>query len=273
MNYENRVTVYIDILGFKDILSKTVDNDGEDITENIDKIISAYGAIRDVWDLDDTSKLNKLPSKSKKVTTFSDCLVISFKTNEESEIFHTLVEIQWMLMRLITRGILCRGAITYGKLIHTDEFLFGPALAEAYILESKAALYPRIILHEDLIEFAGNTNRFHKDSEMEKEYIKKILEKDSDGMYFIDYFASAESELDSHYDFPEYLDIIGTIVREGLEKSDNIFKSDIKVKYQWMKERYNNIVDAAQKKKFIKRLKKNGEQELADAFLELKRIN
>ncbi len=273
MNYENRVTVYIDILGFKDILSTTVDKDGKDISENINKIISAYTAIRDVWDLDDTSLLNKIPSKSKKITTFSDCLVISFKTDEESEVFHTLVEIQWMLMRLITRGILCRGAITYGKLIHTDEFLFGPALAEAYILESKAALYPRIILHEDLIEFAGNTNRFHKDSELEKEFIKKILEKDSDGMYFIDYFASAESELDSHYDFPEYLYIIGKTVREGLEKYNNTFKADIKVKYQWMKEKYNNIVDATHNKKFIKSLKDNGEFDLVDALLELRRIN
>jgi len=273
MKYENRVTVYIDILGFKDMLSQTVNENGEDIPEKIDKIISAYKAIRDVWDLDYTSMLNKLPSKSKKVTTFSDCLVISFKTNEESEIFHTLLEIQWMIMRLITRGILCRGAITYGKLIHTDEFLFGPALAEAYILESKAALYPRVILHEDLIELAGTTKRFHNDPEMEKEFIKKLLEKDSDGMYYIDYFASAESELDNHYDFPEYLYNIRTIIKTGLDKSNSIFNSDIRVKYQWMKERYNNVVDAAQKRSFIKSLIRHGDQELAEAYLELRKIN
>src|SRR5690606_28453000 len=93
---------------------------------------------------------------------FSDCLVISFKTSEESEIFFTLQEIKWMIMRLVFQGILVRGAITYGKLIHTDKVLFGPALAEAYILESKAALYPRVILHKDIIDLAGKyTSTYH----------------------------------------------------------------------------------------------------------------
>ncbi|RXQ87286.1 hypothetical protein EO244_16540 [Ancylomarina salipaludis] len=277
MNYENRVTAYIDILGFKDILANTVGKKDEDNPEKINEIFSAYKAIRDVWDLDEkeTTFRKSIPRNSKQITTFSDCVVISFQANEKSEIFYTLLEIKWMIMRLIYRGILCRGAITYGKLIHTDQVLFGPALAEAYILESKAALYPRVILHRDIIELAGQFRSSHHTSEEEQEYVEGLLEKDSDGMYYVDYFAKAQSELDDpQYGFPDYIDKIGNTIRKGLmSTSRNIYKSDIKVKYRWMKERYNNLIENVQNKKFIKLLKDNGEFELAETYMSFKKIN
>ena len=146
MTYENRVTVFIDILGFKELLSKTVSKKNIDDESKIDEIIAAYKTIRDVWDLDEKqSEFSKrIPKNSKQITTFSDCIVISFKTEEESQIFYTLLEIKWMLMRLIYKGILCRGAITHGKLIHTDTILFGPALAEARRHRSGLASEPRV---------------------------------------------------------------------------------------------------------------------------------
>lgn len=115
MNYENRVTAFIDILGFKDILSQTVGKKDEDQPDKIEEIFLAYKAIRDVWDLDDKDNeyRKSIPRNSKQITTFSDCVVVSFRANEKSEIFYTLLEIKWMIMRLIYRGILCRGAITY----------------------------------------------------------------------------------------------------------------------------------------------------------------
>jgi len=276
MIYEKRVTAYIDILGFQDILSQTIGKKGEDNPEKINEIFTAYKAIRDVWNLDvkETDFHKSIPRNSKTITTFSDCLVISFKAHEKSEIFHTLLEIKWMIMRLIYRGILCRGAITYGKLIHTNEVLFGPALAEAYILETKAALYPRVILHKDIIDLAGKARSANHSSEQEKEYVESLLEKDSDGMYYIDYFAKAQSELDDpYYDFPDYIYKIGTKIRKGLMGSSSIFKSDLKVKYRWMKERYNKLIENLQNEKHIDLLKKEGEYELAETYLKFKKIN
>ncbi|MDZ7740297.1 MAG: hypothetical protein U5Q03_00635 [Bacteroidota bacterium] len=276
MNYENRVTAYIDILGFKDLLSETIGKKDEEYPDKIDEIFSAYKAIRDVWDLDikNTSYRKSIPKNSKTITTFSDCIVISFKATERSEIFHTLLEIKWMIMRLIYRGILCRGAVTYGKLIHTDKVLFGPALAEAYILETKAALYPRVILHKDIIDLAGKAKSLHHTSGLEKEHVQSLLEKDSDGMYYIDYFAKAQSELDDpQYDFPDYIEKIGNKIRKGLMGSSSIFKSDLKVKYRWMKERYNTLIENIQGKDLINTLKNSGEFELADAYLSFKKIN
>ena len=277
MNYENRVTAFIDILGFKDILSQTVGKKDEDQTDKIEEIFMAYKAIRDVWDLDDKDNeyRKSIPNNSKQITTFSDCVVVSFRANEKSEIFYTLLEIKWMIMRLIYRGILCRGAITYGKLIHTDQVLFGPALAEAYILESKAALYPRVILDRDIIDLAGKFRSSHHRQSEEQEYVESLLEKDSDGMYYIDYFAKAQSELDDpQYDFPDYLDKIGNTIRKGLMSSaSSVYKADLKVKYRWMKERYNRLIDSVQNKDFIELLKESGEYELVEVYMDFKKIN
>jgi hypothetical protein len=58
-------------------------------------------------------------------------------------------------------------------------------------------------------------------------------------MYYIDYFASAQSELDDpELDFPEYLEKLSKIIAEGLNSS----KPDIKIKYSWLKQNYNKVV-------------------------------
>jgi hypothetical protein len=98
MKYEKRVTVFLDILGFKQLIKSTEIKE-EDVEENF--------------------------SKSKRITHFSDSIVISFNENEESEIFYTLSEIQNLIINLIYKGIICRGGIAYGKLIHNEKMIFG----------------------------------------------------------------------------------------------------------------------------------------------------
>jgi len=276
MQYEKRITAYIDILGFKDLLTETIDKNGKQNEKKIDDLIELYKSIREVWDLDSNMipKNSRVPKNSKRITTFSDCLVISFFPEEKSEIFYTLLEIKLMIMRLIYQGVLCRGAITYGELIHTEKYLFGPALIEAYLLESKAALYPRVILHRDIINKAGMARLSHHSYQDEIEYVESLLEKDTDGMYYIDYFLKAQSELnDPLYDFPKYIERLGNKIRKGLMGSSSIYKADLKVKYRWLKERYNNMIDKVQSKVVISDLRKQGESELADYYESLKKIN
>lgn len=278
MNYQERIVLFIDILGFKDLLNDTVDKEGNEIQSGIDKVTEAYDSIRDVWDLDKVDSkhkfLKRTSKQTKRITIFSDCIVISFSAKEKSEIFYTLLEVKWMILRLIYKGILCRGAITYGKLVHTDKFLFGPALVEAYILESKAANYPRVILDRSIIELAGEARVDNHTPEEEMEYVESLLEKDLDGMYYIDYFAKAQDELDDpQYDFPNYIQLLGNKIRSGMNSSKHPNKADIRVKYIWMKEKYNRMVEMSKEKTFLNALKDNGEDELFDFYKELKKIN
>ena len=275
MIYEQRIVAFIDILGFKSLLNDTVDKSGNDDENAINAVISAYEAIRDIWDLD--KKSSYLDTKSfdtKKVSIFSDCLVISFEINQPSEVFFTLLEIKWLIMRLIARNMLCRGAITIGKFIHTDHYLFGPALVEAYTLESKAALYPRVILERSVIDAGIENKSSHHTPNQEQEYVQALLEQDSDCMYYIDYFFKAQSELDDpDYDFPDYIKNLANIIRKGLMGSSHPSKADIRVKYSWMRERYNNMVDIVKNENTIKLFKDNNEFELADFYSELKKIS
>ena len=159
-------------------------------------------------------------------------------------------------------------------ILYYESLLFGPALAEAYILESKAAMYPRVILHKEIIDLAGKYRVDHHTIKDEKGYVESLLEKDSDGMYYIDYFLKASEELDEPlYGFPDYLDKIGNKIRKGLMGSSSVYKSDVKVKYRWMKERYNSVIDKIQDKRYIKSLQDNNEFEMVEIFKKFKKIN
>ena len=276
--YEDRIVAFVDILGFRDILTKTVDKDGNDIQSQIDLITDAYNSIRDVWDLDD-DKYESYPAlkeaheeiktKSKKITIFSDSIVISFLQKERSEIFYTLLELKWMIMRLVSKGILCRGALSYGKMIHNDKFLFGPALVEAYLTESKAALYPRIIVSRELIQMAGTYRSSHHDPKTEIEYVKKLLKEDTDGMFYIDYFLGAQSELDDpENDFPSYVNDVSDVVRKGVRST----RPDVKIKYMWMRDKINKVIASGKKQEWLDRLRKEGNDDLADAYEALRKV-
>lgn len=275
MKYEQRIVAFIDILGFKGILDETVKKDGNDDEKKIDKVVSAYKAIRDIWDLDKKAELlDTSSSQSKKVTIFSDSIVVSFQVDEPSEVFYTLLELKWLIMRMLWHGILCRGAVSIGKFIHRNEYLFGPALVEAYLLESKAALYPRIILDRSVIDAGAKNSAVHHTNKMEREYVESLLEQDSDGMYYIDYFFKAQSELDDpEYDFPQYINNLGDIIRKGLMASSHASKADLRIKYSWMRERYNRMVSIVTKKENIEYFKNRGEFELAEFYSELKQIS
>ncbi|HCT9096787.1 TPA: hypothetical protein OUB62_004205 [Serratia liquefaciens] len=275
MNYEQRIVAFIDILGFKSLLNDTLDKSGNDNEVKIDAIISAYDAIRDIWDLDQApGLLNNHTTETKKISIFSDCLVVSFAVDQPGGVFSTLLEIKLLIMTLVSKKILCRGAVSIGKFIHTDNYLFGPALVEAYMLESKAAMYPRVILDHTVIEAgAQNRNENHNFSE-EQEYVQSLLEQDSDGMFYIDYFFKAQIDLDDpKYDFPDYIDNLADIIRKGLMGSSHHSKADIRVKYSWMRERFNKMVDIVTSKEALKRLNDSGEDELAMFYSELKKIS
>ncbi len=121
--------------------------------------------------------------------------------------------------------------------------IFGPGLIDAYILESKAANYPRIILDEAILDVAAKYHAKHHTPKLELDSIKSILGRDSDGLYYVDYFSSAQSELDDpEYDFPTYLEKLSEIIKNGIHSK----KPDIKVKYNWLKQNYNNVVKSYQ---------------------------
>lgn len=85
-------------------------------------------------------------------THFSDTVVLSASPNKESVSALISVVIALSLV-LLKAGYYVRGAITRGQLHHAQKSLYGPALIAAYELEKNNAIYPRIILTKDMLDF------------------------------------------------------------------------------------------------------------------------
>ncbi len=133
-------------------------------------------------------------------------------------------------------------------------------------------MYPRVILESSVIDAGIENKSYHHTPNQEQEYVQALLEQDSDGMYYIDYFFKAQSELDDpDYDFPDYIENLANIIRKGLMGSSHPSKADIRVKYSWMRERYNNMIDIVKNESTIKLLRENNEFELADLYSKLKK--
>jgi len=85
---------------------------------------------------------------------------------------------------LLAEGFFVRGGLSLGSLHVSDQVLFGPALVEAYDLESEAALHPRVVLSRAAAETQRGTAA------------GSMLMCDDDGQTFIDYLGAAFHEPD-----------------------------------------------------------------------------
>lgn len=229
MHYEDRVVCFIDILGFKNHIKQTINKDGTDNTIGIQNLIESFDLMRETAHITEEDRLEK------EVTQFSDSLVISFHIDKESGVFYALLEILWIQIELALRGLLCRGGIVRGKLIHTPKLLLGPAMVEVYELESQVAVYPRVILGESIIHAGFTAHASHNSPMDELESIMKVIEKDLDGMYYIDYITKAQSELND-VKYPYYLCKLQKLIKSGI----GVSMPSVAIKYKWLEEKFSS---------------------------------
>jgi len=239
--YEDRVLAFIDILGFSESIRKTIQDDIEDETETkrINNLLEkVQGHLN--FEREDNGKF----FNSKVVNQFSDSLIISYLMTEESGIFFILIDLLHLYATAVFNGFLLRGAVVCDKVYHTENKVFGPALVKAYNMENKLAIYPRIILDDNIINVAAKYHSRNHDSEMEIEYIKELILKDFDGLSYINYFDAIEPELDAgHEEMPEYFECLRNIII-NMEKIADV---SVKSKYLWLKEKYNFVISKYKK--------------------------
>ncbi|WP_139423188.1 hypothetical protein [Chryseobacterium mulctrae] len=231
MNYENRICCFIDILGFKQHINETITSTGED---DLNKIRSIQKILSLAKNLTDDGGF----SKTKVTTYFSDSIVISYEFSEPSQVYHTLNDLMFVSFELANQGYLTRGGVSIGKLIHTNELIFGPALVKAHELESKKAIYPRILVDEDVIENGINYRVGNHSAEDELDYLMDILSQDDDRNYYIDYISKATSEFDNmEIDLYPYLEKLKSYLNDYSNQHD-----DVKPKLYWLKEKINKEI-------------------------------
>ncbi|MES2363971.1 MAG: hypothetical protein V4646_19530 [Pseudomonadota bacterium] len=134
--YEKRAVLFLDILGFKQLI--------QDKKEDL--ILSALEVPQHLQ--------NQSPFDGKtemKISAFSDSIAVSEVIKEDHiGVIRMMGYASYLWWKFFAKGVLTRGGIAVGDLRHKDGIIFGPAMNEAYELESQVANYPRIALSEDV---------------------------------------------------------------------------------------------------------------------------
>ncbi|HPT13515.1 MAG TPA: hypothetical protein PK796_01910 [Bacteroidales bacterium] len=252
LTYECRIVAFIDILGFKEIVKQSVND-----TSRIQLIYSVLEYLKDwettdKWDL----KLVEIEEDAQyrgvenfdirgktNCTSFSDSIVISVKVdNNVNEMASTLVSnLSYIGAVLLEKGILFRGGMTIGNIIHNDNgTVFGQGLIDAYQLESKSAKYPRIILSDKLISELN----FPIDAKRNRYPYHQYIDRFDDGcvgFHQMIYFQVMENWTEMTQEkLTSSLSKIRKVIINGLDASFE--NPEIFEKYKWLSEQYNNLI-------------------------------
>ena len=238
--YEKAIVSFVDILGFRELV------------EN-----STSGAVKSTLDLVNRFAVPEVENEDLDFSfvaesiSFSDCIVRVRRIEKEPNlsypaglVFYEIIDLLHAQGELLNQGILIRGGIAYGDIYFDKNQIYGPALNHAYELESKYAVYPRIVLSPDLIK-ESKTNKLLKSEshtyEMELEYIAKLIKQGDEGLWFIDYIRAMENELDDSSMLPGYLLQHKKIICEGAKKFQKM--SNTLSKYLWMAKYHNDLIN------------------------------
>ncbi|EEY89244.1 hypothetical protein HMPREF0017_02216 [Acinetobacter lwoffii SH145] len=245
VHYEKRIVAFIDILGFKSLIEETQQPDCA--AKKINNIKQAfdliYKMLAEHYDVEQIKQV--------KYSTFSDCIVFSFPARQTNSLFFALLPLIWLQAELVWKhDILLRGVMTIGEIYHDDKIVFGPAMVEAYELETKKAIYPRIILDPkikteytlwlDEVKKIGNADQIY-DLENEQRYTFKsdgLLTEDDDGYYYVDYLDKISGEMDEPENYQDFINHVEKLIQPYLKPHIDV---SLLKKYVWLQEKLQKI--------------------------------
>ena len=156
--YDEQIVAWFDILGMRE---KIKDQDNYDA----EKILTIMGKFQ-------TYVRNSCDNLDITFMQISDGIILVSEYNNLNEICEILCQVQWKV--LVHDNMIIRGALTSGK-VTTEKgdpsIIIGPALIDAFEIESENAIFPRIIISYELYKVA-NFN---------------YITKDSDHLYYLDF--------------------------------------------------------------------------------------
>lgn len=189
---EKNLVSYLDILGFKEMLYDYLSGN-HDIKKTIER------ALKEAKLADELFKGVQVKLKN---TQFSDCRCISIQdiSNDYPNfeevyldiLIYFLIYLREIQMFLLNNEIYIRGGVSCGCHYENGNFIFSKALIDAFELESKKAVYPRIIFDKKLADLIKDYYRLYKNYFI-KFGLNKMFLVDWDGIIFINPFNYARS--------------------------------------------------------------------------------
>jgi hypothetical protein len=141
--YTNSYVAFLDILGFKNLVTE----------KSCSQIAELFQNIR-----------NPLSKMYLGTSIEIDVSEVKFKVMSDSICFHITADKEYALLSIIAvcqafqselleldAPVILRGAIVRGDIYQNGDITFGPGLIDAYLLEENEVKYPRIIIKEDVL--------------------------------------------------------------------------------------------------------------------------
>lgn len=228
MVYSERIIAFIDILGFKNAINETIENEqyAEKVLENLRRILKIK---EDKDDLGGGCDM--------KITTFSDSAVISISPTFPSDIVDLIMEIVFLQVGLMKDGFLLRGGITCGLVYHDGDIVFGPAMNQAYKIESEIADMPRVVVCPTVEEKYYELSQSVGNNELNFE-LSSFLHRFEDHETFVHMLVNPQYLLDEPDDYFSWLENIRRCVIDGLNNTEG----KVLRKYQWLKRYFNSLI-------------------------------
>ena len=256
MVLSNYVVAFIDILGQRETFEQSpkLIQDLEDPKEflintygKVEKLKGLINNLKSGWDSHPSPFLKILEFTIPDInhSKFSDCLEIHSsmisKTGKElaiASIYYTLIACSGVSLFSLVYGFAVRGGMTIGIGIEDEEkSVYGPALYEAVVLEEKKAIYPRILLSNELINYI-NKIRSIDPSDKKAELEKSIAERCFDyidllnGEYFVSFLSEKSLEIYNPNQKKEITDKAKEFVENQIAKY--VDRPDVLRKYRWI---------------------------------------
>jgi hypothetical protein len=239
--YTNQIVVFLDILGVKNKLfefeTEALNNkdSGSPVFHESQRLNRLLEMFRESLSLIRESECNHY--------VFSDniCINISYIT-DEAEKPDLLIEILILISRLTgefaREGYFLRGGIDVGWFLNYPEIAVGVPLAKAYYLESKKAVYPRVLLSKD---FSHLIDQYLKEERIRDEFerLPQLYIKRDRSFSFVNpfYFILQYEDKISKTEFlKEYSDNI------KLQIKDKRHRKRVKKKYLWLAFQFDSFL-------------------------------
>ncbi len=237
--YESRWLLYVDILGWRDLIAAGVDAKLLEIVERIHVVAEGSNEnVRQQYLARDGKFEEWIPGVAGSVKinplflqhqfgAFSDHFVFSMPATYGPWFLNSASK---LVIDLLHAGVLTRGAAVLGDLFHRDNVIFGPALVEAAEIEVREAIYPRILLSPTVIKEWDNTESVRGSTLVIEDMLGRRIVNP-----FSLPFSGGETVLDSFVDLNYHLrEIRATIEQEiaALEVAKRLAHAE-KWRYMW----------------------------------------
>jgi hypothetical protein len=242
--YQKRAVAFLDVLGFRQHLTefeKEAEANKSRLLSEDDELAGKYMSQKaNDFIYAFQIAISRLDKSKYRYYLFSDNICISsIEETTAADLQDLLLVITKLFFEFAQRGYFLRGGIDYGLFIDEEMIAVGNPLAVAYELETKKAVYPRIVISQKLIdEFQSFNTDFKK--EFELFYSSALIQESCEIKYlniFLHVFQS-DSRQERESFFAKFNDVISQNL-EFNKKNETVF-----VKYRWLAEQFNQFIDS-----------------------------